>query len=479
MKMTVELFDNIINTSQDCVFWKDKDRRFLGVNQAFLDFYGFESADVLLGKNDEDMGWHNDPEPYRQDELRVLSGESTYKVLGKCVIRGEERDIIASKRPLYEGDEIVGLVGSFVDVTDVMRRQSRMEGLQVVYTIDKLRHIPYFDKLLDETGLDEILDPLTGIISRAYAMDFVHSLISNKTPFSFTILDLDNFKFINDTFGHSSGDIVLKSVTGSLADFLGKKGIVGRFGGDELLIIDLVDLSYTEKQKFFTELYECHEVLRKNVCLESGNAYITGTAGCASFPSDADNFSDLFKMIDKTLYYGKNKGRNCYTIYLEEKHRNLEISKLAKHNIYQDMINLQKLFSRGDSLREKLSSVLNFLSDSLQIGDLYYSDRDDRLRSVNDPELDIYVSDISDLTKEELYTASSISDIEKTCPLLYAALKERDIESNMIVRIGNEVITEGYLICGVNRRFRIWQENECALMYYLSSLIFSFLRSRS
>ena len=38
MEMTVELFDNIINTSQDCVFWKDKDRRFLGVNQAFLDF---------------------------------------------------------------------------------------------------------------------------------------------------------------------------------------------------------------------------------------------------------------------------------------------------------------------------------------------------------------------------------------------------------------------------------------------------------
>ena len=80
MKMTVELFDSIINTSQDCVFWKDKDRRFLGVNQAFLDYYGFESEDVLIGKNDEDMGWHTDPEPYKKDELLVLSGKSTYKV---------------------------------------------------------------------------------------------------------------------------------------------------------------------------------------------------------------------------------------------------------------------------------------------------------------------------------------------------------------------------------------------------------------
>ena len=99
MNMTIELFDSIINTSQDCVFWKDHERRFLGVNQAFLDFYGFPSADILIGKTDEDMGWHNDPEPYKRDELRVLSGESTYKVPGKCIIHGEERDIIASKRP--------------------------------------------------------------------------------------------------------------------------------------------------------------------------------------------------------------------------------------------------------------------------------------------------------------------------------------------------------------------------------------------
>ena len=94
MKMTVELFDSIINTSQDCVFWKDSERRFLGVNQAFLDYYGFESADVLIGKTDEDMGWHSDPEPFMQDEMRVLAGRSTYKVQGKCIIRGEERDII-------------------------------------------------------------------------------------------------------------------------------------------------------------------------------------------------------------------------------------------------------------------------------------------------------------------------------------------------------------------------------------------------
>ena len=205
MKMTVELFDNIINTSQDCVFWKDKDRRFLGVNQAFLDFYGFESANVLIGKTDEDMGWHTDPEPYMQDELRVLAGRSTYKVQGKCIIKGEERDIIASKRPLYDGDKIVGLVGSFVDITDVVRRKNYLDGSQIIYDINSLRRFEYFDKIIDEISLDEILDPLTGILSRAYSIKFVNSLIENNIPFTFTIVDLDNFKFINDSFGHSAG----------------------------------------------------------------------------------------------------------------------------------------------------------------------------------------------------------------------------------------------------------------------------------
>lgn len=72
MEMNDILFNEIINTAQDCVFWKDKERRFMGVNQAFLDFYGFDSADVLIGKTDEDMGWHSDPIPFMEDECGIM-----------------------------------------------------------------------------------------------------------------------------------------------------------------------------------------------------------------------------------------------------------------------------------------------------------------------------------------------------------------------------------------------------------------------
>ena len=115
------LLQKILDTTQASIFWKDAERRFIGVNRSFLEYYGFGSEQVLLGKNDEDMGWHSDPDPYKNDELRVLQGETTTRVPGMCFCKGENRHIVASKSPLMEDGEIIGLVGSFEDVTSEVR----------------------------------------------------------------------------------------------------------------------------------------------------------------------------------------------------------------------------------------------------------------------------------------------------------------------------------------------------------------------
>ena len=128
-KMRKLLVNKVLETTQDCIFWKDTDRRFVGVNRAFLEFYGFPSDEVLIGKTDEEMGWHQEPEPFRRDEERVLQGESTLLVHGKCRIRGEERDILATKAPIYDGDAIIGLVGSFIDVTEDYQQRKQIERL--------------------------------------------------------------------------------------------------------------------------------------------------------------------------------------------------------------------------------------------------------------------------------------------------------------------------------------------------------------
>lgn len=471
MKMTGDLFDSIINTSQDCVFWKDKDRRFLGVNQAFLDYYGFDSADVLIGKNDEDMGWHSDPEPFKQDELNVLAGKSTYKVRGKCIIRGEERDIIASKRPLSIGNEIVGLVGSFVDITDVIRRRNKADGSQVLYTIDDLRKYSFFDKIIDEIGLDEILDPLTGILSRAYAIKFVLSLIADKTPFTFTIIDLDNFKFINDTYGHTAGDKVLTTITKGLAEFTDGFGLAGRFGGDEILLVDLKHITKDEKFNFFENLYGNSNSLRKEVYFGNGAAFVTGTAGCATFPDDSRNFNDLFSLIDKMLYLGKNRGRNCYTIYEEEKHKDIEIHKIANNGIFTNMHKLKLDIENEKGFENKLLKALPQLTAVLQIQDLFYVTEDGKMRAILDKSFLADASDLSSVMNEDLFSESTLDLIKKHSPLFYRSLIDNGFETVLISRIRKGKVTKGYLVCAVRRSLRIWQENECAILFFLAELL--------
>ena len=469
--MTPELFNSIINTSQDCVFWKDKDRRFVGVNQAFLDFYDFESIDVLLGKNDEDMGWHSDPEPFKRDELSVLSGKSTYKIQGKCIIRGEERDIIASKRPLYKGKEIVGLVGSFIDITDVIRRKNKSDGSQVLYTINDLRKYSFFDRIIDEINLDEILDPLTGILNRLYSIKFVRSLIAEKIPFTFSIIDLDNFKFINDNYGHSAGDKVLTTVSKGLVEFTNGYALAGRFGGDELLLIDLQNITKKQKINFYNNLFGNSKALRKEVYFENGGAFVTGTAGCASFPNDAKNFTDLFSLIDKMLYIGKNGGRNCFTVYEEEKHKNIEIHKIANNGIFTNMHKLKLDIQYETGFENKLLKAMPTLTDVLKIHDLYYVLPDGKMRAVLDKSFTADASDLPEVMQNDLFSESTLSLIKKHSPIFYKSLIKNNFESVLISRIQNGKESKGYLVCAVKRSLRIWQQNECAILYYLSELL--------
>lgn len=471
MNISAELFDSIINTAQDCVFWKDKDRRFVGVNQAFLDYYGFESADVLIGKTDEDMGWHSDPEPFKRDELSVLSGKSTYKVQGKCMMRGEERDIIASKRPLYDGDEIIGLVGSFVDITDVLRRKNGMDRTQAAYTMEMLRQYSFFDRIIDEISMDEILDPLTGILSRSYAMQFVQKLIEEKKPFTFSMLDLDNFKFFNDNFGHEAGDKVLRTVARELAEYTNGFALAGRFGGDELLLIDLHNTVAEDKQSFFERLYSDSNVVRVKIDFGNGSSFITATTGAASYPADADNFDDLFGLIDKMLYLGKSRGRNCYSVYDHEKHKDIEITKLANQSVYASMRKIRSGVERTEGFEAKLHAVMPVITNVLQVEDLYYFGKDGKMKAVKDTSFEADAGDLAKIMDEDLLYENTMMSAEWDAPKFYEALKGNGFETAMAARIRKNGDVRGYLVCAVKRSHRIWQENECAVLYYLAGLL--------
>ncbi|MCR5739538.1 MAG: GGDEF domain-containing protein [Lachnospiraceae bacterium] len=344
------------------------------------------------------------------------------------------------------------------------------------YMLEQLERFSYFQDLLKKKELEEILDPLTGVVSRAYIIEFAKKLIEEKVSFTFVILDLDNFKFINDTYGHAAGDGVLMDVSSGIVAFLDGYGVIGRFGGDEFLMINFRDLAYDEKKAFLNDLYETDHVLRKNVRLKDCSPFITGTIGCATFPDDASDYEGLFDKIDKALYRGKTKGRNCYIIYVESKHKDLVIRKSSSTGIYSSMQNLVRQFEMVPGIRNKLHSILPLLMEILRITDLYYVGKNGLMHGVLDTDIEEDVSDINNLINDDLFSSNDLSRVAENCPRLYGVLTKRNVESALVVRVGLDDSTDGYLLLAEPGSKRIWQEDERALMYFLSKLLASRIR---
>lgn len=136
------------------------------------------------------------------------------------------------------------------------------------------------------------------------------------TDLSVIFIDIDNFKQVNDTFGHSIGDVVLKSVAKILKESVRDIDLVGRFGGEELVI---ALLGATE-----SDAYRKAEEVRKKIenykpIFDEDGLGVTVSVGVASVDnSNADTFEDLISFADKAMYEAKtNRGKNNTVKYSE------------------------------------------------------------------------------------------------------------------------------------------------------------------
>ena len=181
--------------------------------------------------------------------------------------------------------------------------------------------------------------------------------------------------------------------------------------------------------------------------------------------------------LDKTLYRGKTKGRNCHIIYVEDKHKNIEIRKIAKRGLYTTFHGIIRQYELTPGILNKLRSVTPLVMEELQVSDLYYVGKERVMRSVRNTSIREDASDIARLLPDDdLYTSNSIADIERKSPAFYETLKKRDVETILIVRIGIAAETDGYLLCAEPRSRRIWQEAECAILFFLAKQLASSIR---
>ena len=214
----INLLDALMNQDHLKLFWKDRERRFVGANKAFLDFYEFEDESAIVGKTDEDMGWHIDPLPYQTDEWRVLrDGVTINNAEGMCIVRNEVHHIRATKTPVYDDQgDIAGLVGFFVDVTE---ESAGLESVPPEYKRDELTG------LVNQVGLMEEMQ----VYEDAYRL--------RDLDFVCIYLDIDNFHETKEKYGDEYADELLMDVAECFSQTLGTGGILSRLGADTFLVL--------------------------------------------------------------------------------------------------------------------------------------------------------------------------------------------------------------------------------------------------
>tara|TARA_B100000315_G_scaffold212893_1_gene210521 strand:+ start:7091 stop:8542 length:1452 start_codon:yes stop_codon:yes gene_type:complete len=158
-----------------------------------------------------------------------------------------------------------------------------------------------------------ITDDLTQLHSRRYFMDVFGKEISkaerNQSVFSLIMVDVDHFKFINDTFGHPVGDSTLKKLASILKSNTRKGDITARYGGEEFIVL-LPETSEKHAvgiaEKIRHQIEKCITIKRNNQSPQK----ITISAGVSSFPEFGKTNSELLTSVDECLYFAKNEGRN-------------------------------------------------------------------------------------------------------------------------------------------------------------------------
>lgn len=129
------LWRTLTQFSSRKLFWKDSDGHFCGASPAFLRYYGIQNINELIGKSDRDLGWHLSDTYMDQGEMTVLQkGEPIHNGHGRCIARGRQHAISFSKYPIYQGSEIVGLLGEFRDVEE---ERSYHQLQRKLYLIDE------------------------------------------------------------------------------------------------------------------------------------------------------------------------------------------------------------------------------------------------------------------------------------------------------------------------------------------------------
>jgi two-component system, cell cycle response regulator len=156
-------------------------------------------------------------------------------------------------------------------------------------------------------------DPLTGLFNRGYVDDRLAIELSRARRYKklliLAVIDADRFKSLNDTYGHSAGDLVLRKIGEMLRGSFRQSDTVGRYGGEEFVVI-LPETDIETAQRKLETLRELVASTAVELVKRGEEVHVTISAGLASFPDDGNDPAKLFALADERMFQAKREGRN-------------------------------------------------------------------------------------------------------------------------------------------------------------------------
>ena len=294
-----EVRDNFIyffENSSDYIYIKDKEHRFLFLSNALEKITNHDSWQDVVGKTDFDIFPEELAKVYFEEQKMVI--EEGKELIGieepYYDKNGKQCWVSTNKKPIYSSNgEIIGLIGISRDITKIKELE---------------------EELIKKASYDN----LTGLLNREvffqYSSQQLRLLKRNNQASAIIFIDLDQFKPVNDIYGHKAGDYVLVTIAKRLKSNLRDSDIICRFGGDEFVVFTLLDNVKTDTAIVAENILKI--ISTPILFNENENEIEIGCSiGISHYPKHGDIISTLVKNADKAMYKAKNLGKNTYQIY--------------------------------------------------------------------------------------------------------------------------------------------------------------------
>ncbi|KXI29949.1 EAL domain-containing protein, partial [Paraglaciecola hydrolytica] len=307
----LKLFKRSIETISDGVFITDMSFKFISVNNSYCKYTG-ETREQALASY---LTFHQYPGAFTEEVKKALRQKGNW--FGEVESRrtdGEKYEMELNIDAINDEDgKPAHYVGVFSDITT--RKVTEKELLKLANT-----------------------DPLTELPNRSFFQASHANVVRRNTHHALICLDMDNFKKINDSLGHQTGDILIKQIAKRLQRIAGTDATCYRLGGDEFSI--LIDKT-TDVHRITHFAQTILDNMARPFLINKQEFVLGASVGIAFYPEDGSTTQEMLKNADTAMYFAKNAGGNKYQFFSGEMNQNavrqLQIENLIRHGLKEDL----------------------------------------------------------------------------------------------------------------------------------------------